>query len=157
MFIKYLGFIVFTSLKQYFILAKLFKVKFTATQYFVIDNDIGASDSSVQTVINDTDNSEKTRPTKKSEKCQNHDHITSWYMLFIKYLGFIVFTSLKQYFILAKLFKVKFTATKISCDFLLTFFNIISFRPQYHVERNKISILSSTTTLVLAIRASKQW
>jgi hypothetical protein len=25
-------------------------------------------------VINDTDNSEKTRPTKKSEKRQNHDH-----------------------------------------------------------------------------------
>ena len=43
-------------------------------QYFVIDNDIGASDSSVQTVIHDTDNSEKTRPTKKSEKRQNHDH-----------------------------------------------------------------------------------
>ena len=43
-------------------------------QYFVIDNDIGASDSSVQAVINDTDNSEKTRPTKKSEKRQNHDH-----------------------------------------------------------------------------------
>jgi hypothetical protein len=46
---------------------------------------------------------------------------------FIKYLGFIVFTSLKQYFVLAKLFKVKFTTTKISCDFLLTVFNIISF------------------------------
>jgi hypothetical protein len=110
MFIKYIGFIVFTSLKQYFILAKLFKVKFTTTkiscdflltffniisfifkdivtnasasetsiprgkkenQYFVIDNDIGASDSSVQAVINDTDNSEKTRPTRVEIRHQN--------------------------------------------------------------------------------------
>ena len=63
--------------------------------------------------------------------------------MFIKYLGFIVFTSLKQYFILAKLFKVKFTTTKISCYFLLTFFNIISFILM-HINYSKTKVIIIT-------------
>jgi hypothetical protein len=84
----------------------------------------------------------RVRNAKTTTITAKTNYLYCLYLMFIKYLGFIVFTSLKQYFILAKLFKVKFTTTKISCDFLLTFFNIIARKPG---QRKRVRNAKTTT------------